>query len=94
MFLPTIMAKCAKDPGYTLINLVQGESSRAVELRVRVLNIVLFPVSVAANFVTLSWNTSQSLARDYLLQVHAAPTARCADPAYRQYNNIEVSGEP
>ena len=64
-----------------------------MELRVRVLNIVLFPVSVAANFVTLSWNTSQSLARDYLLQVHAAPTARCADTAYRQYNNIEVSPE-
>ena len=35
----------------------------------QVLNIILFPVSVAASFVTLSWNTSQSLARDYILQV-------------------------
>ena len=35
----------------------------------QVLNIILFPVSIAANFVTLSWNTSQSLARDYILQV-------------------------
>ena len=37
----------------------------------QVLNIILFPVSVAASFVTLSWNTSQSLARDYILQVSA-----------------------
>ena len=36
----------------------------------QVLNIILFPVSIAANFVTLSWNTSQSLARDYILQVY------------------------
>ena len=35
----------------------------------QVLNIILFPVSIAASFVTLSWNTSQSLARDYILQV-------------------------
>ena len=35
----------------------------------QVLNIILFPVSIAAKFVTVSWNTSQSLARDYILQV-------------------------
>ena len=39
----------------------------------QVLNIILFPVSIAASFVTLSWNTSQSLARDYILQVGLNP---------------------
>ena len=38
----------------------------------QVLNIILFPVSIAASFVTLSWNTSQSLARDYILQVRGS----------------------
>ena len=37
------------------------------------LNIQVFPVAIAATFVTLSWNTSQSLSRDFILQVEKAP---------------------
>ena len=36
--------------------------------QVKVLNIQVFPVAIAATFVTLSWNTSQSLSRDFILQ--------------------------
>ena len=33
------------------------------------LHIQIFPLTVADTFVTLSWNTSRSLARDFVLQV-------------------------
>lgn len=70
-----------------------GNYSRSLDLEVKVLNIILFPVSIAASFVTLSWNTSQSLARDYILQVHAGSLAsvRCEDHPFLQYDNIEVN---
>ena len=32
-------------------------------------NILMFPISIASTFLTLSWNTSQSLSRDLILQV-------------------------
>ena len=40
----------------------------------QVLNIQVFPVAIAATFVTLSWNTSQSLSRDFILQVRVPPS--------------------
>ena len=55
-------------PRDVLTNLLLPRSLTATVM-LQVLNIILFPVSVAASFVTLSWNTSQSLARDYILQV-------------------------
>ena len=48
---------------------VHGNNSRTVYLEIEVLNIQVFPVAIAATFVTLSWNTSQSLSRDFILQV-------------------------
>ena len=38
------------------------------------LHIQIFPLTVADTFVTLSWNTSRSLARDFVLQVRVAHT--------------------
>lgn len=79
-----------------------GNNTRSVYLEVKVLNIQVFPVAIAATFVTLSWNTSQSLSRDFILQVEAVPPARqtkssrgssalklIKNPVH-QYNNIEV----
>ena len=39
------------------------------KFRFQMLHIQIFPLTVADTFVTLSWNTSRSLARDFVLQV-------------------------
>ena len=70
----------------------------------QILNIQVFPVAIAATFVTLSWNTSQSLSRDFILQVEKVPTSssshssqmdkgalRSIKSPIKQYSNIEVS---
>lgn len=79
---------------------IHGNNSRTVYLEVQVLNIQVFPVAIAATFVTLSWNTSQSLSRDFILQVEAvsssSPVAarggalKSIKNPVHQYNNIEV----
>ena len=33
------------------------------------LNILLFPISIASDFITISWNISQSFNKDLVLQV-------------------------
>jgi hypothetical protein len=45
-----------------------GEDSRSVELRVRAINVHLFPLSITSTFVTLSWNMSSSVSNSYTLQ--------------------------
>jgi len=63
----------------------------------QLLHIQIFPLTVADTFVTLSWNTSRSLARDFVLQV--TPEEDDHDPADdhdvtpsppTEYSNIEV----
>ena len=56
-------------------------------------------MAIAATFVTLSWNTSQSLSRDFILQVEKLPamsssshsSLRSIKNPILQYSNIEVS---
>ena len=56
-------------------------------------------MAIAATFVTLSWNTSQSLSRDFILQVENVPAVassshsslRSIKNPILQYSNIEVS---
>ena len=56
-------------------------------------------MAIAATFVTLSWNTSQSLSRDFILQVENVPAVassshsslRSIKSPILQYSNIEVS---
>ena len=57
-------------------------------LFLQVLNIILFPVSIAASFVTLSWNTSQSLARDYILQVRPRQNPH-GMASFKMWNGME-----
>ncbi len=55
----------------------------------QLLHIQIFPLTVADTFVTLSWNTSRSLARDFVLQV--TPEDDPHDPHMTtEYSNIEV----
>ncbi len=55
----------------------------------QLLHIQIFPLTVADTFVTLSWNTSRSLARDFVLQV--TPSEDDHDPHMTtEYSNIEV----
>jgi hypothetical protein len=55
----------------------------------QLLHIQIFPLTVADTFVTLSWNTSRSLARDFVLQVTPEDDH---DPhmTTTEYSNIEV----
>jgi len=46
-----------------------GSVQRSVQLVIQPLNILLFPISVASTFLTISWNISQSFTKDLLLQV-------------------------
>lgn len=61
----------------------------------QLLHIQIFPLTVADTFVTLSWNTSRSLARDFVLQVireGAGSSGLRQDEAETptEYSNIEV----
>jgi hypothetical protein len=59
----------------------------------QLLHIQIFPLTVADTFVTLSWNTSRSLARDFVLHVlqeSAADAAGDLNAAPLEYSNIEV----
>jgi len=66
-----------------------GNNTRSVYLEVKVLNIQVFPVAIAATFVTLSWNTSQSLSRDFILQVEAVEPS---PPSSRRTKNRGQQG--
>jgi len=64
----------------------QGQDTRTVNLDVKMLHIQIFPLTVADTFVTLSWNTSRSLARDFVLQVQGDHDS--SEPL--EFGNIEV----
>jgi len=63
-----------------------GADTRTIKLTVKMLHIQIFPLTVADTFVTLSWNTSRSLAKDFVLQVDSA----LPGSAPMEFGNIEV----
>jgi hypothetical protein len=79
------------------------QDSKLIIVLLQFLNIQVFPVAIASTFVTLSWNTSQSLSRDFILQVEEVPlpsshhspqmdkgALKSIKKPILQYNNIEV----
>jgi hypothetical protein len=78
-------------------SLHSGIFGRVYVFSFQLLHIQIFPLTVADTFVTLSWNTSRSLARDFVLHVlqeHAgdvnATRSSSAASAPLEYSNIEV----